>query len=431
MLVAADWLVNPGDHPVREGAVFMRGNRIDAVGRLEDLQGSHPSEPLERFDGCVIIPGLVNAHTRLSLTVLEGLVEEVPDIIRYQRRVTSAIHAMSNDDFAASATHGALECLRCGITTVGDIGYGPEPLAACADAGVGGMFYWEIRGIDEHALAGELAEMEFPSEGKCSTGRLRCGISPQAVFVSGPELIKAEWQVAHTHHTGFAIHVAESAAERDLLLHGDGPLADVARTFAHGFKPPRTGTVAYLERLGALAGAVAVGCVHLDPGDAARLRRHARGVVLCPRASARLGKGVPPVADLYAAGVRLSLGTGSAAAGGTDLFAEARALRELDASLTSRRVLAMMTRDGAETLGLEDSCGVLAPGMQSDLTLIHTGPTEDPETAVLRCGSAETVRAVMGGGVWRVRDGKIALPTATAERAADRAREVARRALGA
>jgi cytosine/adenosine deaminase-related metal-dependent hydrolase len=430
MLVAADWVVPVTGRPIRKGAVLTHGGRIAAVGTLADLRASAADESVEQFDGCAIVPGLVNAHTHVSLTVLGGLVEPMAASPSLQR-LTTAVLAMGNDELAASSTLGALECLRHGITAVGDIGYGPEPLAACADAGVGGVFYWEVKGIDAHDLSGELAEMEFPSEvGACSTGRTRCGISPHSVYASGPSLIKAAWQVSQRHHTGFAMHVAESPAERDLMLSGTGPLAEVARKLARGFAAPRMGSVAYLADLGVLKDAVAIHCTNLEHGDAARLKGSVRGVVVCPRATARLHNGEPPAQDLWASGVRVAIGTDSLASNTDyDLFAEARALRDLDASLTSRRLLSMMTVDGAKALGIDDVCGSLTPGHSADVTVVRTGPTEDPESAVLRCGSRDTVHAVIGSGIWRVRDGKIALPTMAAERAAERARGVVRRAL--
>ncbi|HEX9092957.1 MAG TPA: amidohydrolase family protein [Coriobacteriia bacterium] len=430
MIVTGDWVVPVVGPPIRHGAVLTRGARIDRVGRLPELLALAPDDPVERFDGCVIIPGLVNAHTHLSLTVLGGLVP--PTRMRdFLAQVTKAVLAMSSDDFAASASAGALECLECGVTSVGDIVYGPEPLAACADAGVGGVFYWEVLGIDADDLSGELAEAEFPSEvGACTTGRTRCGVSPHTPYTSGPRLLEAAWRVAQRHGTGFAIHAAESPAERELMKSGSGPLLEVAHRLARGFVAPKSGSIAYLDRLGVLAGAVVVHCVHLETGDPTLLKRKAAGVVLCPRSNERLGNGSPPVAELSAAGVRLALGTDSPASNADfDLFEEARAARRLHPGLTARRTLAMMTVDGARTLGLEGHCGALQPGSQADLAVIETGQTEDPERAVVARGGRDTVRAVLGGGIWRVRGGKPAMPVTAIERAAERAREVARRAI--
>jgi cytosine/adenosine deaminase-related metal-dependent hydrolase len=430
VILTADWILPVTGRPIRDGAVLVRGPRIEAVGTLDDVQSAAPDEALECFDGCVLMPGLVNAHTHLSLTVLGGLIPPMP-MRPFLSRVTAAILAMSDDDFAASAALGAMESLQAGVTCVGDMVYGPEPLAACADAGMAGVFFWEILGIDAGDLSGELAQREFPAKpDSCTHGRTRCGLSPHTPYTAGPELLRATWNVAQRHHMGYAIHVAESPAERDAMLRDHGPLAETAHRVAHGFRSPGIGSVAYLESLEVLKDAVAVHCVNLERGDARRLKRSARGVVLCPRSNAYLRNGEPPVAELSSAGIYLALGTDSSASNhDLDLFEEARAARLLDPTLTARRVVAMLTHDGARTLGLDTVCGALDPGLYADITVVRTGANTDPENAVVRVGGRDSVEAVMSAGVWRVRDGKPVLPNLALARAAAGSRAVAQRAI--
>lgn len=431
MIVTADWLVPISGRPIRDGAVMVRGSRIEGVGTRAELRALFPGEAEERFPGCTIMPGLVNAHTHLSLTVLGGVLPRLR-MRPFLAEVTKAVLAMSDDDLAASASLGAHESLACGVTTVGDIVYGPEALAACGDAGLGGVFYWEVLGIDAGDLSGELAEREFPSDGgSCATGRTRCAITPHTPYTSGPELLKAARNVARAHQASFAIHVSESRAERELMVMGTGPLAETSRRLALGFRVPHVGSVPYLDGLGVLDGAVAVHCVDVDSADISLLKRRVRGVVVCPRSNEWLDNGTPPIGQLSSAGVRLALGTDSTAScPDLDLFAEARAAREIDRGLSPRRLLAMMTADGARVLGLDGWCGAIAPGLQADLTLVETGATTDPEGELIARGGRSTVHSVLAAGIWRVRDGGAVFRTSGADRAAERARETVRRALG-
>ena len=73
MILTADWVLPVTGRPIPNGAVRTRGMHIDAVGTLERVRALAPDEPVERFDGCVLMPGLVNAHTHLSLTVAAAL----------------------------------------------------------------------------------------------------------------------------------------------------------------------------------------------------------------------------------------------------------------------------------------------------------------------------------------------------------------------
>lgn len=423
MIVGGDWLVTAEGAPIRGGAVVTHGGRITEVGTYAALTSVHRGVPAEYFRGCVLTPGLVNAHTHLSLTVLGGLVASAP-LPEWLGTVTKAVRAMTADDFAASTALGALECLACGVTTVGDIAYGPEALATAADAGLAGTFFWEVLGITADGLARDLAEREFPSErASCTSERTRCGISPHSPYTSGPGLLRAASAAAHAKGAPFAIHLAESPAERQLLERGRGPFLATAHRLAPDFHLPRLSPVAYAHSLGVLKGALAIHCVDTDAADIATLKADGATVALCPRSNAYLHNGAPPVAALSDAGVNLAVGTDSAASNGDlDLLEEAREVRRLGVTVTSRRLVRMITSDAAAALGLGSSMGTLAVGKQADIAVFRLGQTEDPETALLLHGGRRTLQAVCSGGVWRIRDGRACLPTSAAERAGARVR---------
>ena len=433
MIVSADWVLPISGRPIRNGAVWSRSSRIDTVGHVDDVvAAAGPHETLQHFPGCVILPGLVNAHTHLSLSGLAGLIPPRSQH-GWDTALSTALRALDDDDLSACATVGALHCLRAGVTVVGDVGLGPDSLAACADAGLGGVFYWEVSGIKAGELAGDLADREFPTDpGRSVAARARWGVSPQTAYTSGPALLQATHRVASAHLLGFALHVAESPAEMELMCSGKGALAATARRLAHGFVSPGTSTVEYLLRLGVLDGAVAVHCTNVDESDIIRLKRHARGVVLCPRSDDVLANGQAPVAALSRVGVRMALGTESlASTPNLDLFAEARALRALDVTLTPTRILEIMTRDGAAVLGVEDAFGTLEHSKQADLVVLDVGAGADPESAVVANGGPMRVAAVISAGLWRVRDHKAVFPSDATERACARAGRRAAAALSA
>jgi cytosine/adenosine deaminase-related metal-dependent hydrolase len=432
MIVTADWVLPVTGPPIAGGAVLTDDTgRISEVGPLAGVVAAAPHDTLERFDGCVIVPGLVNAHTHLSLTVLAGLVPPMP-MRPFLARVTAAIDAMSDAEFAASAALGALDSLRCGVTCVGDIAYGPDPLAACDRLGLAGVVFWEVLGVEADDLDATLEKGGFPrTRAACAQGRLRAGLSPHTPYTVGPETLRAAAAIARETGATLAIHVAESPAERQLMLEGTGPLAEVATRLAHGFRPPGTGSVAYLERLGILHDTFAVHCANLEPGDP-ELLASARGVALCPRSNVWLGNGAPELAPLRDAGVRLTLGTDSPASNrDLDLFEEARAALALDPALDPARLLEMLTVDGARALGMDDAVGALAAGLQADLTVVRTGATADPEASVMELGGRGRIEAVMTAGRWRVRAGESTEPVAPIEHAAAEAHAIAAAAIAA
>jgi cytosine/adenosine deaminase-related metal-dependent hydrolase len=431
VIVSADWLLPIAGEPIRDGAVHASGDRILRVGPRERLVTDNPDERTEHFEGSVLMPGLVNAHTHLALTVLARLIPPT-DMLPFLQRVTAAVLAMSAEDLAASAALGANECLRSGVTCVGDIAYGPQPREACRRAGVAGVFFWEVLGVEADRLDDELRGREFPTSlEECASGRTRCGLSPHTAYTVGPGTLRRTAGLARSLGLPLAIHVSESEAEERLMLEGTGVLAPTAKRLADGFRSPGEGAVSYLDDLGVLDGAIAVHCVHLEPGDPERLAGRAKGVVLCPRSNEFLRNGAPPVSELERAGVPLALGTDSPASNtDLDLFAELRALRELAPHMTPARLLETVTRDGAAILGMTGvsgglEAGVLGPGSFADLVAMDVGRTEQPEEAVVRLGGANRVRAVVSAGEWRIRDGSLVQDTTAVDVRAAKAREVA------
>lgn len=429
MLVCADWVLPISRRPIRDGAVRVDQGRIVAVGKASEFD-TIPGEDVRRFPGCVLMPGLVNAHTHLALTALEGLLPS-EDFADWLPEVVASVSDWRHDDYAASASLGAKKCLLAGVTVVGDIVYGPESVAAAYDNGLGGVYYWEVLGVEGDRLPAELERLEFPvlTGGECGP-RVRCGLSPHSVYTAGPGLLTAAAEAARELGAPFAIHVAESSAETQLLKNGTGPLAETAQRMAKGFEAPGTGPVTYLDRIGAIDGATAVHLGQALPTEIPRLAATVRGVVTCPRSNQYLHNSTPKVERFLHRGIPVGVGTDSAASNADlDLMSEVRALHAAEPDIPKRTLIEMATAMGAIAIGVEDRFGILEPGMQADLAIFSVGETGDAEAAVIRSAGTATASAVMTAGVWRVLDGKLTAPEAANAAAATTAAKRASRSL--
>jgi len=428
-LVSAEWVVPVCAPAIPDGAVLVDGDRIVAVGPFSELEAATPADaPRDHFPGCVLTPGLVNAHTHLTLTALAGVVPPAP-FAEWLPSLVAAMKPWEIADHEASGVIGAEESLLAGVTVVGDIAYGAAEVASASRAGLGGVYYWELLGIHAEQVDDDLVRLRYPETADAYGPRVVCGLSPHSPYTSGPGLLTAVDAKAAELRVPLAIHVAESNAETELLLTGTGPLAAVTARTAFGFTPPGVSTVAYLDRLDALSGATAVHVCHVSAADRSILARTARGVVTCPRSNRYLDNPPPRIAPFLGLGLPVGIGTDSSASNyDLDLLAEVRALSAAEPELSAEILLAIATLGGAEAIGVDAGFGSLEAGKFADLALFAVGG-DDPTRAVVERGGRETLRAVMSGGEWRVTAGELLVKDRDAAARVERATRIARAAL--
>ena len=398
-VLSADWVVPVEGPPLRDGAVEiddMTGT-IAAVGLREELGDS------VHYEEAVILPGFVNAHTHLEYEMYAGFGDGLGFAdwigLHVQRK-----QRIDLKDMEAIARLGALNCLRSGVTTVGDCSFSGAAATACADLGLRGTIYLEVFGESADAVAERFQPMRERIAGALS-GRVRLGISPHAPYTCSIELYRACDRLG----LPVATHLAESEDENEFLRTGGGTWEAFADMLV---EPLGTTGIRALAGAGLLGRHVlAAHCVMADDEEIALLAEHDVAVAHCPRSNALLGLGIAPVADLLAAGVRVGIGTDSPASTPSfDMFEELRtavALARLRArgssGMSAERVLELATLGSASALGLDGELGSLDPGKQADLAIVSLEgspyvPWEDPAAAVVMGGSSSRVLLTLVGG---------------------------------
>jgi len=430
MLVTADWVLPVCAPPIRHGGVLVDGDSIAGVGIAAELDGHPLACDRIDFPGCTITPGLVNAHTHLTLTALHGVVPPMP-FTEWLPLLVAAMVPWGIADHEASGVVGAEECLLSGVSAVGDIAYGAAEVASASAAGLGGVYYWELLGLRPEEIDCTLAYLRYPACREEHGRRVVCGLSPHSPYTSGPSTLQALHRKAAELGVPSAIHVAESLAESQLLMEGTGALAATAARTAHGFAPPHTSSVKYLADLGVLEGTTVVHLCHLSPDDVPLLASLVRGAVTCPRSNRYLGNPPVKVTPLLDAGVAVGVGTDSSASNADlDLAEELRTLRELEPHLSSATLLEVATRGGARAIGVEDRFGALDSGMSADLAVFRLPAGSDPAEAFVAFAGRQTLDSLLAGGEWRVREGRLLARDETADRQAQdahlRAQEAAK-----
>jgi cytosine/adenosine deaminase-related metal-dependent hydrolase len=411
-VVSADWVVPVEGLPIENGALAIEDDgTIAAVGSAADLGRG------ERHDGCVIVPGFVNAHSHIEYAVYAGFGDGLPFVPWLDMHIRRKA-ALGLDDMVAIATVGAHECLRSGITTIGDCSFSGAAATAAASTGIRAVVYLEVFGHDASAL-----DRFHESHGRIEhllSDRVRVGISPHAPYTCTVDVYRACAALGLPQAT----HLAESAAESEWLVSGKGEWSPLAEFLV---PPPGETGIRLLAAAGLLdSSLMAAHCVYADSEEIALLAKHSVGVAHCPRSNGYLGCGVGPVEELLAAGVAVSIATDSpASTPSLDLFEEIRSAivgarsraRRPDA-LSAAKALELATLGGARVLGMADRVGSLVPGKQADLAVISLAgspfdPVEDPVAAAVLGGSPDRVTATLVGGEQRYLKGTSRWPDST------------------
>lgn len=408
--LAAPWLFPADRPPVSGGAVLLDGEgRIAAAGPEADVPAP-PGLATERCPGA-LLPGLINAHTHLELTGLEGRAESA-DFPAWIREVIALKAARTPAEFLAAARRGLRDCWASGVTTVADTGDSGAVIEALAELDGSGIAYHEVFGPHpdqaEAALSGALRRLDELR--RFAGPRVRLGLSPHAPYSVSGALFAGVASLARALDLPLAVHIAESRDETLLLREHAGGFAEQWR--ARGIPMPRAQgqtPVAWLDELGVLGPATL--CIHavtVNAADLELLCGRRASVAHCPRSNRRHGHGAAPLAAMLQRAIPVGAGTDSVASvAPLDLLAELRAARAL-AGLSAEDSLHLAMLGAARALGLEAETGSLTPGKWGDLILVDLpGPVDAERLAdtLLSLRPAD-VRAtfVAGRAVWRRAD---------------------------
>lgn len=384
------------------GALRVGGGRITGIAPLDDLRTRYPRDRVHLRPDCVILPGLVNVHTHLEYSSFTHLAR--PSSFRpWIRRLVSESQLRhrfwSRDHWVDAAVRGARTALSCGTTTVGDIvSFGASPSAAHRTGLRMRAYHEAVAWNDESCLRGMDTLAGRLSDPLLDGFLVRPGIAPHSIYTLSPGALKcissrqAEWKLPS------AVHIAESAAEKELLA-GRGPLSDHIDRWGLPFRgTPRT-FLGYLDEVGLLTHrTLLVHGVHLDDGDMEDAAGTGTTIAACSRSNRMLGCGGPSLEKWAAKGLGFAYGTDSlASVEDLDLFAEARA--SLPAAADPRETLRRLTLGGAEALHFDDITGSLDEGKAADFIFLEMSDAAgcDEGRIVRKAGSKAVVSTYVGG----------------------------------
>ncbi|WP_066413116.1 amidohydrolase [Halorubrum aethiopicum] len=398
------------DGRVREGDVVVdrEAGTVLAVGGDETVAEhvDDDAETLDATDG-LVIPGLVNAHTHVSMTLLRGYADDKPLDAWLREDVWPAEAELTDDDIEVGAELGVLEMIRSGTTAFADMYFATDRVADVVDrAGVRARLGHGVVTVgkgEEEAVADVEESLAVAADlDGAADGRVRTAFMPHSLTTVGEEYLREGIERAADRGIPVHLHANETREEVDPIVEerGERPLA-------------------YADDLGALGeGNFLAHCVHVDDAEIDLLAETGTAAVHCPASNMKLASGTAPVQRLREAGVTVALGTdGAASNNDLDLFDEMRdaamvgKLAADDASaVPAEAVVEMATAGGADALGLPG--GRIAAGEAADLAVVdldrpHLTPVHDPVSHLAYAVRGSDVRHTVCDGRVLMRDREV------------------------
>ena len=409
---------------VHDGSIAIKGDAIVAVGSKAEVEGRYRSAKMIDGRGKLVVPGFINGHVHVPMTLFRGLHDDVTLNDWLYKYIFPAEAKNVNEEFVRWGTRlAAAEQIRSGVTTFADMYYFEDAVAeetkAAGMRGVLGETFIDFPAPDNKTNAAMLAYTEKFLQKWQGDPLIHAAPAPHSIYTCSKKTLQGAAALARKYHAPILIHVAEMKKERD----------DSEKQ--NGMSP-----VQYLEKIGVLGpDVVAAHCIFVDEADRKLLAERQVGCVHNPSSNMMLASGVAPVPEMRAAGVAVGLGTDGPAGSNNDLdlmeeidlAAKLAKISKMDPlALNAKAVVEMATIDGARALHMEKEIGSLEAGKKADVILIgldepNAVPMYDVYAQIAYSLKGSDVQSVIIGGRVVMRDRK--LLTIDEPRVLEKARE--------
>jgi len=341
--------------------------RNDLISEISDEINEKADKTIDAT-GKILLPGFVNTHTHLSMTLFRGLADDLA-LDEWLNDNIWPMEANLNGDYCyIGALLGAVELIKSGTTTFSDMYFYMEDVAkAVSESGLRAVLsYGMIDFGDEEKRKNEIAENLnlFKNVNDTADGRIKVFFGPHSPYTASEELLREVRKLASENNTGIHIHVSETQKE----------IEDVSAE--KGLRP-----FEYLDSIGFLGPDVLCAhCVWLSDSEIEIIKKRNVKISHNPCSNMKLASGIAPISRLLENDICVGIGTdGASSNNNLDLIEELKIasllqkVSVLDPKvLTSDDALAMGTINGARALGLDDEIGSVEVGKKADLILIDT-----------------------------------------------------------
>jgi 5-methylthioadenosine/S-adenosylhomocysteine deaminase len=358
----------------RKGAVAVDGDKIIAVGTSESLLKEYSSSTIVDCEEKVLMPGLVNAHTHVPMTLLRGLADDLRLDVWLMGYMMPVEREFVSTDFVTLGTSIACaEMIRSGVTSFADMYYFEEDVArATSAAGMRAVCSQTVMKFPTPDAGSFEESLEYSRDfikRWVNHPLIVPSVAPHAPYTCTPEILKATAQLAMEFDVPLHTHLSETNLEVENMRN------------EHGMP-----VIPYVKKQGLFeAKVLAAHCVHVDEGEMRTMLHAGAGVAHNPSSNLKLASGVAPIKKMLDIGLNVGIGTdGPASNNDLDMFEEIRLAALLAKGfgndptvMPAKTILTMATRIGAKALHIGSITGSIEPGKKADLILLDVSPVHN------------------------------------------------------
>jgi 5-methylthioadenosine/S-adenosylhomocysteine deaminase len=411
ILITGGTVVTMAGPNLDRGSVAIRNGAIVAVGPSAEIDSRYSAKTVIRAGGMAVIPGLVNTHTHVPMTLFRGIADD-RDLMDWLTNFIFPAEAKNVDrEFVKWGTRlAAAEMIRSGTTTFTDMYYYESDIAretkAAGLRGVLGETLIDFPAPDNKTWDSAIAYCRDYARAWKNDSLITPALAPHAPFTVSTDHLKQVRALATELGIPILIHVSETKNE----------LQQVAEK-QNGMTPG-----AYLDSIGFLGDdVVAAHGVWLTPDEIRTFAAKKTGVAHCPESNSMLASGIAPVVDMVRAGMEVGLGTDGPAGSNNNLdmveeMASAARLQKVSRNdpkaMSAREILRLATIGGAQVLGLADKIGTLEAGKRADIAIFDlqqakVQPVYSVESAIVYAASGSSVVTTIVDGRILMRRGTV------------------------
>jgi len=391
-----------GDYIIPKGYIYIEDNKIVKV-KEGVYEGGRDNLEVIDGNGCVALPGFINCHTHIPMTLLRGYGEGLPLMRWLNEKIWPFEARLTEEDIYNGALLGIIEMIKSGTTSFVDMYFREDTIAkACRRANIRGFLgspiigdMWE-RQIDETlSLYDEFKEDDL----------IKIFIAPHSPYTCSFETLKKVGEIARNYKLPIHIHIAETKDEVNIIRE------KYNKTPAEVCKDAGL----YDENK-----VVAAHCVYLNDDDIIMVKNYDFSVVYNPQSNMKLASGAAPIVKMMKNGINVALGTDGASSNNNlnmiDEMKSASLLQKLtfnDATaLSAYDTLKLATVNAAKAIGMEDKLGKIKEGFLADIILIdfnkpHLNPPTDIYSNIVYAANGSEIKTVIINGKVVLKDYKL------------------------